>query len=76
MKYGLGLNRWSFFSRSSALVHRMTKKRRWTSSATIVPISLWSSGSPPGIVTTGAPHSSADLTQSSTDRRRLRIGSG
>ena len=43
---------------------------------TISPISRWISGSPPGIATIGAPHSSTASRHSLTDRRRLRIGIG
>ena len=62
-RYGDGSNRCSFFSSSSALVHSETNFFLATMPLTISPISRWISGSPPGIATMGAPHSS---TASST----------
>src|SRR5882757_839760 len=58
-RYGDGSNRSSFFSKSSALVQSETNFLRATRPRTISPISLWIRGSPPGIATIGAPHSSA-----------------
>ena len=75
-KYGDGSNRCSFFSSNSALVQSETNFLRATMPLTISPISRWISGSPPGIATIGAPHSSTASRQSLTDRRWLRIGSG
>ena len=75
-RYGDGSNRCSFFSSSSALVHSETNFLRATMPLTISPISLWISGSPPGIATIGAPHSSTASRHSCTDSRRFRIGAG
>ncbi len=59
-----------------ALVHRYTNLRRATMPATICGISLWISGSPPGIDTIGAPHSSTARKASSTLTRFCRISFG
>jgi hypothetical protein len=58
------------------LVHNETNFLRATSPRTISPISLWISGSPPGMATIGAPHSSAASQHSCALMRRLRIASG
>ena len=69
-KYGDGSN-WSiFFSISSPFVHRYTNFLRRISSEAILSISGWTSGSPPAIETTGAPHSSTAPTAWSTGIRR------
>ncbi len=65
-----------FFSRSSALVHSDTNFLRATIPLTISPISLWISGSPPGMATIGAPHSSTASRHSCTERRLFKIASG
>src|SRR5271156_1288852 len=70
-KYGLGLKFSSFFSSSSAFVHRYTKRLRLISSAAITWISGWMSGSPPAIETIGAPLSSiAPIAWATGTRRR------
>jgi hypothetical protein len=57
------VNKSIFFSISSALVQSVTYFLRAIRPLTIWSISLCSSGSPPGIETIGAPHSSAALIQ-------------
>ena len=61
---------------STPFVHRYTKRLRFTSSATIRPMSGCSSGSPPAIETIGAPDSSIAATASSTLTRLRRISVG
>ena len=51
----------------SALVQSETNFLRATMPLTISPISRWMSGSPPGIATIGAPHSSTASRHSLTD---------
>ena len=75
-RYGDGSNRCSFFSRSSALVHSDTNFLRATMPVTISPISLWISGSPPGMATIGAPHSSTASRHSWTDQALVEDGVG
>ena len=58
------------------MVQSETNFLRATMPLTISPISLWISGSPPGIATIGAPHSSTASRHSCTDIRRFRIASG
>ena len=72
----LGWNRCIFFSSSSALVQTMTNFLRAMAPCTICSISRCSSGSPPAITTTGAPHSSIASMHSATDRRWFRISAG
>ncbi len=76
MKKGSGLY-WSIFLvSSSALVQRITNFLRARKPSTIFGMSRCSSGSPPAIETTGAPHSSIASMHWSTDRRWFRISSG
>jgi hypothetical protein len=69
-RYLEGVNRpaSSFSLRRMALVQRYTYLRRATSALTSRPISGYISGSPPGIETMGAPHSSTAARHCSTVR--------
>ena len=58
LRYLLGWKSSSLRSSNSAFVQRYTNRLRATSSRAIPPIWGWSSGSPPAMLTTGAPHSS------------------
>ena len=60
---------------SPATMHSCKDKRilREMIPSTISFISLWSNGSPPGIETTGAPHSSTAARHSFAERRLLSI---
>ena len=76
MKYGLGLYSLIFFSSSSAFVQTIANFFCAMMPSTICGRSLCSSGSPPAITTTGAPHSRTDSSASATGRRLFRISSG
>ena len=76
MKYGLGLYSLIFLASSSAFVHTIANFFCAMMPSTICGRSLWRSGSPPAITTTGAPHSRTDSSASATGSRLFRISSG
>src|SRR5215831_13153515 len=73
VRYGEGVKRSSFSSRRMALVQRYTYFFRLTSSTTSLSMSGYMRGSPPGMLTMGAPHSSTALRHCSTVRCFLRM---
>ena len=75
-RYFDGVKRSSFSFSRMAFVHRYTYFFRFTSSATSRSISGYMSGSPPGMLTIGAPHSSTAARHFSTLRCFLRIWAG
>src|SRR5260370_3994070 len=75
-RYFDGVKRSSFSFSRMALVQRYTYFFRFTSSATRRSMSGYIRGSPPGILTIGAPHSSTAARHFSTLRFFLRIWGG
>ncbi len=75
-RYFDGVKRSSFSFRRMALVQRYTYFFRFTSSATRRSMSGYIRGSPPGMLTIGAPHSSTAAKHFSTLRFFLRIWAG
>ncbi len=76
VRYGDGSYSSMCFASRIALVQRYINFLRATMPATICGISLWISGSPPGMETMGAPHSSTARSASSTLTRFCRISFG
>jgi hypothetical protein len=75
-RYLDGVNRSSFSLSRMAFVQRYTYFFRRTSSATRRSMSGYMSGSPPGMLTMGAPHSSTAARHFSTLRFLRRIWAG
>ncbi len=76
VKYFEGEYSGIFRSRRIALVHKYTYFFRSINPLTICGISGWISGSPPGILTIGAPHSSAANQHCSGVNRRSKTWAG